>query len=194
MESLTSGTWGQIVEQATVDGIPTFWVLSENLIPLLRHLKHDEDFAMLYDLTAIDERHRRHRDGQPASDFTVVYHLLSISNNTDIRIKVALEGDYPSIPSITNIWPTASWYEREVWDMYGVYFSNHPDLRRILSDYGFDGHPQRKDFPLSGYVETRYDAEKKRVVYEPVKLEQEFRSFDFVSPWEGTPYITEDAD
>lgn len=174
MESLTSGTWGQIVEQATVDGIPTFWVLSEHLIPLLRHLKHDEGFAMLYDLTAIDERHRRHRDGQPASDFTVVYHLLSIPNNTDIRIKVALEGDYPSIPSITNIWPTASWYEREVWDMFGIRFDGHSKMRRLLMPQSWQGHPLRKEHPARAtemgpfeLTPEKEDAEHKALQFDP---------------------------
>ena len=120
--------------------------------------------------------------------FAVVYNLLSLVHNIRIRVKVrCAEGDI--IPSVTDIFSSAGWYEREVWDMYGVMFSDHPDLRRILTDYGFEGHPQRKDFPLTGYVEVRYDIEQKRVVYEPVTLEQEFRSFDFQSPWEGTDYI-----
>jgi NADH-quinone oxidoreductase subunit C/D len=175
MESLTSGTWRQFaVEQATMDGIPTFWVPSEHLIPLLRHLKHDEGFAMLYDLTAIDERHRRHRDGQPASDFTVVYNLLSISNNTDIRIKVALEGDYPSIPTITNIWPTASWYEREVWDMFGIRFDGHSKMRRLLMPQSWQGHPLRKEHPARAtemgpfeLTPEKADAEHKALQFDP---------------------------
>jgi len=116
--------------------------------------------------------------------FDVVYNLLSLKHNQRIRVKVAVREDEP-VPSVVGIFPSAGWYEREVWDLYGVPFAGNPDLRRILTDYGFDGHPLRKDFPLTGFVELRYDDEQKRVVYEPVKLTQDFRSFDFLSPWEG---------
>src|SRR5690606_12416989 len=121
--------------------------------------------------------------------FEVVYQLLSLRRNARVRVKVATDAKTP-VPSVVSLFPSAGWFEREVWDMYGVLFSGHPDLRRILTDYGFDGHPQRKDFPLTGYVEVRYDVEQKRVVYEPVKLNQAYRNFDFLSPWEGdTEYV-----
>jgi len=116
--------------------------------------------------------------------FEVIYALLSVSLNLRLRVKVLTDEDTP-VPSVVGVYPSANWFERETWDMYGVFFADHPDLRRILTDYGFDGHPMRKDFPLTGYVEVRYDEELKRVVYEPVRLPQEFRNFDFVSPWEG---------
>ena len=134
-------------------------------------------FSQLIDICGVDYLDREER-------FEVVYHLLSMNRNTRIRLKVAVGEDAP-VASLTQVFPCADWLEREVWDMYGVYFSGHPDLRRILTDYGFDGHPQRKDFPLTGYVEMRYDEDQKRVIYEPVKLVQDFRTFDFLSPWEG---------
>jgi len=134
-------------------------------------------FEMLVDLTAVDYPQREQR-------FEVVYNLLSLTHNQRIRVKVATDEDTP-VPSVASVFPTATWFEREVWDMYGVFFSDNPDLRRILTDYGFQGHPLRKDFPLTGYVEVRYDEEQKRVVYEPVRLTQDFRTFDFMSPWEG---------
>lgn len=141
---------------------------------------HDDShclFKVLVDVTAVDYPEREER-------FEVVYNLLSVKQNQRIRVKIPAAEDTP-VPSVVGVWPAANWFEREVWDMYGIFFSGHPDLRRILTDYGFDGHPQRKDFPLTGYVELRYDEEQKRVVYEPVKLTQSFRSFDFESPWEG---------
>lgn len=116
--------------------------------------------------------------------FEVVYNLLSMKHNQRIRMKVLTDEETP-VPSVASVWPTANWFEREVWDMYGVFFTDHPDLRRILTDYGFDGHPLRKDFPLTGHVEVRYDEELGRIVYEPVHLTQEFRKFEFSSPWEG---------
>ena len=134
-------------------------------------------FRVLVDICGVDYPERPER-------FEVVYHLLSVKHNQRIRVKLTADEDTP-VPSVTAIYPTAGWFEREVWDLYGVFFANHPDLRRILTDYGFDGHPQRKDFPLTGYVEVRYDEEQKRVVYEPVQLTQAFRTFDFLSPWEG---------
>ncbi|TIM75754.1 MAG: NADH-quinone oxidoreductase subunit C, partial [Mesorhizobium sp.] len=120
--------------------------------------------------------------------FDVVYHLLSPKQNIRIRIKVQADEE-TVVPSITGVYPGADWFERETYDLYGVLFSGHPDLRRILTDYGFEGHPLRKDFPLTGFVEVRYDDEAKRVIYEPVELKQEFRNFDFLSPWEGTDYV-----
>ena len=120
--------------------------------------------------------------------FDVVYHLLSPSKNLRIRVRVRTDEDTP-VPSVVGVYPGADWFERETYDLYGVLFSGHPELRRILTDYGFEGHPLRKDFPLTGFVEVRYDDEVKRVVYEPVELKQEFRNFDFLSPWEGTDYV-----
>ncbi len=135
------------------------------------------DFNILVDITAVDYPPRDQR-------FDVVYHFLSLKNNLRIRVKVMTDEETP-IDSIVDLYSTAGWFEREVWDMYGLYFNDNPDLRRILTDYGFEGHPLRKDFPLTGYVELRYDQEQKRVVYEPVKLTQDFRNFDYLSPWEG---------
>ena len=157
-------------------------VSRDGLIALLRHLNDDTrmQFWSLIDICAVDYPEREER-------FEVVYHLLSPRQNTRIRVKVTTDEQTP-IASATGIWPGADWFERECWDMYGVLFTNHPDLRRILTDYGFDGHPQRKDFPLTGYTEVRYDDALKRVVYEPVELRQEFRNFDFLSPWEGVDY------
>ncbi len=134
-------------------------------------------FKELVDLCGVDYPERERR-------FDVVYHLLSMHHNARIRVKVETDENTP-VPSVAGVFPTANWFEREAWDMYGILFSDHPDLRRLLTDYGFEGHPLRKDFPLTGYVEMRYDEEQKRVVYEPVKLRQDFRSWDFLSPWEG---------
>ena len=134
-------------------------------------------FKLLMDLCGVDYPERAQR-------FEVVYNLLSLKHNQRIRVKVLTDEDTP-VPSVVGIYSAAGWFERETWDMYGVAFSGNPDLRRILTDYGFEGHPLRKDFPLTGFVELRYDDEQKRVVYEPVKLTQDFRSFDFLSPWEG---------
>jgi NADH-quinone oxidoreductase subunit C len=146
---------------------------------VLKQLRNDANclFQMLIDITAVDYPERAER-------FEVVYNLLSLKQNQRIRVKVTTDEENP-VPSISNVFPSAGWYERECWDMYGIFFSDHPDLRRMLTDYGFDGHPLRKDFPLTGYVEVRYDDEQRRVVYEPVSLRQDFRSFDFLSPWEG---------
>ncbi|MCX5493152.1 NADH-quinone oxidoreductase subunit C [Kaistia dalseonensis] len=138
-------------------------------------------FVSIIDVCGADYPERAYR-------FDVVYHLLSPTRNLRIRLKVQTDEVTP-VASITPIMPGADWFEREAYDLYGILFTGHPDLRRILTDYGFDGHPLRKDFPLTGYVEVRYDDEQKRVVYEPVKLAQEFRDFDFLSPWEGTDYV-----
>jgi NADH-quinone oxidoreductase subunit C len=142
----------------------------------MRRLRDDEGFEMLIDVTGVDYPERERR-------FDVVYHLLSLSRNLRIRVKIETDED-TAVPSITEVFPNADWYERETFDMYGVFFDGHPDLRRILTDYGFHGHPLRKDFPMTGYVEVRYDDELKRVVYEPVKA-VEWRNWDFLSPWEG---------
>ena len=134
-------------------------------------------FKILVDITAVDYPAREQR-------FEVVYNLLSVKQNLRVRVKLETDED-TAVPTVTGVFSSANWYEREVWDLYGIFFDNHPDLRRIMTDYGFQGHPLRKDFPLTGFVEPRYDNEQKRVVYEPVKLVQEFRTFDFLSPWEG---------
>jgi NADH-quinone oxidoreductase subunit C len=134
-------------------------------------------FQELMDLCGVDYPERPER-------FDVVYHLLSIKHNQRVRVRLATDEDTP-VPSVTGVFPAAGWFEREAWDMYGILFAEHEDLRRLLTDYGFEGHPLRKDFPLTGYVEVRYDEEQKRVVYEPVQLQQDWRTFDFLSPWEG---------
>ncbi len=177
----------QIDGQNLVNGELIVTVSSQNLVKLCKFLRDDSHclFQQLVDVCGVDFPDREKR-------FEVVYNMVSFKHNTRCRVKVNADED-SAVPSVVKIWPTADWYEREVWDMYGVFFSDHPDLRRILTDYGFDGHPQRRDFPLTGYVELRYDDEQRRVVYEPVKLTQEFRSFDFMSPWEGmTPTLPGD--
>ncbi len=138
-------------------------------------------FWSLIDLCGVDYPQRAER-------FDVVYHLLSPTQNARIRVKLSANEE-TMVPSIISVFPNADWYEREAYDLFGIFFSGHPDLRRLLTDYGFDGHPLRKDFPLTGFVEVRYDDDLKRVVYEPVRLQQEFRSFDFLSPWEGPQYV-----
>jgi NADH-quinone oxidoreductase subunit C len=155
----------------------------DTLIGLLTFLRDDQvcRFSVLIDICGADYPSRPKR-------FDVVYHLLSLHRNQRIRIKVETDEATP-VPSAAAIWPAANWFEREAFDMYGIQFSDHPDLRRILTDYGFTGYPLRKDFPLTGFVEVRYDDEQKRVVYEPVKLVQDFRKFDFMSPWEGAKHI-----
>lgn len=161
----------------TLNGELNIIVQSAEIISVLKNLQTIEGFSTLIDITAVDYPENAQR-------FEIVYHLLSMNNNIRVRVKTAIK-DGQSIQSAVEIWPVANWFEREVFDMYGVLFENHPDLRRILTDYGFEGHPLRKDFPLTGYQEVRYDEEQKRVVYEPVKLVQEFRNFDFLSPWEN---------
>ncbi|MBI5164575.1 MAG: NADH-quinone oxidoreductase subunit C [Magnetospirillum sp.] len=157
----------------------TVTVRAASIVKVLTFLRDDTGclFKQLMDVCGVDWPAREAR-------FDVVYHLLSLKHNQRIRVKVAVDEDTP-VPSVTGVFSAAGWFEREVWDMYGVMFADHPDLRRILTDYGFEGHPLRKDFPLTGYVEIRYDDEAKRCVYEPVKLTQDYRSFDFLSPWEG---------
>ena len=149
------------------------------IVKVLTFLRDDVNcqFKMLMELCGVDYPERKDR-------FDVVYCLLSLTLNQRVRVKIQTDVDV-AVPSVVEVFSAANWWEREAWDLFGIYFSNHPDLRRILSDYGFEGHPLRKDFPLTGYVELRYDDEQKRVVYEPVKLNQEFRNFDFLSPWEG---------
>ena len=148
---------------------------------VMEKLRSDHDYQQLVEIAGVDYPDRAER-------FEICYHLLSLTKNHRIRIKVTTDEDTP-VPSVTHIWEVAGWLEREVFDLYGVLFDGNTDLRRILTDYGFQGHPFRKDFPLTGYQELRYSEEAKRVVYEPVKLAQDFRSFDFMSPWEGADYI-----
>jgi NADH-quinone oxidoreductase subunit C len=154
-------------------------VVRDRIAAALTRLRDDPTFLFeqLIDVCGVDYPDRVER-------FEIVYHLLSVSLNHRIRVKVATDEDTP-VPSVVSVYPSANWFEREAWDLYGVFFSDHPDLRRILTDYGFDGHPMRKDFPLTGYVELRYDPDQRRVVYEPVRLQQDFRTFDFTSPWEA---------
>ena len=172
-----------VLDRQIAYGELTVLVAGEEIVRVLTFLRDDPGclFVSLMDLCGADYPGREKR-------FDVVYHLLSYRHNRRIRIKVEADEVTP-VPSVIDVYPTANWFEREAYDLYGVLFSGHPDLRRILTDYGFEGHPLRKDFPLSGFVEVRYDEEQKRVVYEPIKLQQEFRSFDFLSPWEGTDYV-----
>jgi NADH-quinone oxidoreductase subunit C len=158
-------------------------VSRDRVVEVLKQLRDDPKcrFEVLIDICGVDYPERAER-------FDVVYHLLSPRLNQRLRVKIATDETSP-VPSVNDVFPAANWYEREAYDLYGIRFTGHPDLRRILTDYGFQGYPLRKDFPLTGYVEVRYDDEKKRVVYEPVKLTQEFRDFDFESPWEGPNYI-----
>ena len=160
---------GEVVAEAARDG----------LVPLMTTLRDDPRFAFeqAMDICGVDWPDRAER-------FDVVYNLLSVTLNQRLRVIVSTDETTP-VPSVHEVWPVATWWERETWDLYGVVFSGQPDLRRILCDYGFEGHPLRKDFPLTGYVEVRYDEDRKAVVYEPVKLVQDFRNFDFVSPWEA---------
>ncbi|TMV82833.1 NADH-quinone oxidoreductase subunit C [Thioclava sp. BHET1] len=172
-----------VVASHVVHGELTIEALPSSIASFIEFLKTDRNcqFTTLVDITAVDHPERPAR-------FDIVYHLLSMYQNHRIRVKVAAREE-DMMPSIIGIYPAANWFEREVFDMFGVLFSGHPDLRRILTDYGFRGHPLRKDFPTTGYVEVRYDEVQKRVVYEPVTLVQEYRQFDFMSPWEGAEYI-----
>jgi NADH-quinone oxidoreductase subunit C len=169
-----------VIEHA---GETTAVVQREALVPVITALRDAADlkFNQLTDICGADYPDRAER-------FEIVIHLLSMTHNLRLRVKLSTDGRAP-VPSLTGLYPNAGWYERETWDCYGVMFTGNPDMRRILTDYGFEGHPFRKDFPLTGHVELRWSEEHKRVVYEPVKLAQDFRSFDFLSPWEGTDYV-----
>ncbi|MFO1207627.1 MAG: NADH-quinone oxidoreductase subunit C [Amaricoccus sp.] len=182
-EAILARREGMVAETIVACGELTVVVAAADLPEFVGFLKSDGScrFTTLIDITAVDWPARDRR-------FDVVYHFLSMHLNQRIRVR-AEAADGELVPSIVGEFPSADWYEREVFDMYGILFSGHPDLRRILTDYGFRGHPLRKDFPTTGYVELRYDEEAKRVVYEPVKLTQEYRQFDFMSPWEGAEYI-----
>ena len=180
---IEAGLGDSLIERTEKLGELTVRVRADHIGKVMTFLKDDPSclFRLLMDITAVD------RPGN-SPRFDVVYHLLSIRHNMRVRVVIGADEETP-VPSVCDVFSSANWFERETWDMYGVMFSGHPDLRRILSDYGFEGHPLRKDFPLTGYVEVRYDDEQKRVVYEPVKLVQEFRRFDYMSPWEGADYI-----
>jgi NADH-quinone oxidoreductase subunit C len=171
---------GDVLRAGRVErGELTLHVHTSAIVRVLIYLRDQPNcqFKMMVDLCGVDYPEREER-------FEVVYHLLSLKHNQRVRVKVTTDEGTP-VPSVTGVFGAANWYEREVWDMYGVYFAEHPDLRRLLTDYGFEGHPMRKDFPQTGYVEVQYDEEQKRVVYQPVKMRQDWRSFDFLSPWEG---------
>ena len=174
---------GSVTGHAVAYGELTITGAAADIVRIVTFLRDDPrcQFISFIDVTAVDWPAREQR-------FDVVYHFLSPRQNTRIRIKVMTDEATP-VPSIFGVFPGAEWFEREVWDLYGVMFTDHPDLRRLLTDYGFEGHPLRKDFPLTGFVEVRWDDEQKRVVYDPVQLAQEFRNFDFLSPWEGPEYI-----
>jgi NADH-quinone oxidoreductase subunit C len=172
-----------IIEQTNAFGDLALKVEPSEILSVLRFLRDDPTcrFVSFIDICGVDYPNRERR-------FDVVYHLLSPTRNTRIRIKIETDEATP-VPSCVGIFPGALWFEREAYDLFGILFTGHPDMRRLLTDYGFDGHPLRKDFPMTGFVEVRFDDEAKRVVYEPVRLSQEFRQFDFLSPWEGTDYV-----
>lgn len=182
-EYVTGKLAAAVIDSQMTFGELTLRVSRDEIVRVMKLLRDDARcrFEVLIDICGVDWPARAER-------FDVVYHLLSPRNNQRIRVKVTTD-DVTPVASIIEVFPAADWYEREAYDMYGILFSGHPDLRRLLTDYGFQGHPMRKDFPLTGYVEVRYDDEQKRVVYEPVKLTQEFRSFDFESPWESPGYV-----
>ena len=180
-EQIADAVPGAITDSKITVGELTIAVEASRVLDVLTWLQGPGDFKILVDLCGNDWPQRAKR-------FDVVYHLLSLTRNLRIRVKAQV-GEGESIASIIGPYPAANWFEREAFDMYGIAFDGHPDLRRILTDYGFSGYPLRKDFPLTGYVELRYDDQLKRVVYQPVQLVQEFRDFDFMSPWEGAPHI-----
>jgi NADH-quinone oxidoreductase subunit C len=175
-KTLVANSAGALTSAQVAFGELSLTAQETRIVEALRYLRDSHQFQQLIDLTGVDYPERSRR-------FDVVYHLLSMTRNLRCRVKIEADEE-TAVPSVTGVYPTADWYEREVFDMYGVFFEGHPDLRRILTDYGFHGHPLRKDFPMTGYVEVRYDDELKRVVYEPVKS-VEWRNWDFLSPWEG---------
>lgn len=182
-EKIMAALPGKVTGMRLAYGELTLEAAAEEIVAVVTYLQGESDcaFINLTDICGVDYPGRDKR-------FEIVYHFLSPKYVRRIRVSVAV-GEGESVPSITGLFPGANWFEREAYDMYGVPFTDHPDLRRLLTDYGFEGHPLRKDFPLSGFVEVRYDDAQKRVVYEPVKLNQEFRNFDFLSPWEGSEYV-----
>jgi NADH-quinone oxidoreductase subunit C len=169
------------IEAKDVVGEVSITVDRAAIVAVMKTLRDKFDYQQLMEIAGVDYPERPER-------FEVVYHLLSLTRNHRIRVRVTTDEEQP-VPSVTKLWPVAGWLEREIFDLYGVLFEGNDDLRRILTDYGFRGHPFRKDFPLTGHVEMRYSEEQKRVVYEPVRLAQDFRTFDFLSPWEGARYI-----
>src|SRR4051812_8481603 len=170
-----------LIEAKDAVGEISLTVRRDSIVQVCTMLRDRFEYQQLMEIAGVDYPQRAER-------FDVVYHLLSVTKNHRIRVRVTADEEVP-VPSVTGIWPVAGWLEREIFDLYGVIFDGNDDLRRILTDYGFSGHPFRKDFPLTGYVEMRYSEEQKRVVYEPVRLPQDFRTFDFLSPWEGAQYI-----
>ena len=182
-EHIAASLGSSVIDRSLAFGELTITVEAKAIVDVVTFLRDDVRcrFVSIIDVCGVDYPEREQR-------FEVVYHLLSPYTNRRIRVKVNANDTDP-VPSITGVLAGANWFEREAYDLYGMLFSGHPDLRRLLTDYGFDGHPMRKDFPTTGYVEVRYDEERKRVVYEPVKLAQEFRQFDYLSPWEGTDYV-----
>lgn len=182
-EHIAASLTREIAGWTIANGELTLRAASGDVTRVLRFLRDDQlcQFTTLIDICGVDWPARANR-------FDVVYHLLSMRQNQRVRLKVETDETSP-VPSAVEVFPAANWFEREAFDLYGILFANHPDLRRILTDYGFSGHPLRKDFPLTGFVEVRYDDDLKRVVNEPVKLVQEFRNFDFMSPWEGAKYV-----
>jgi len=180
-ERASNALGDKVLETKLAFGELTLTVQRDAIVDVVTFLHDHEAFISISDVCGADYPEREER-------FEVVYHLLSPKQNVRARLKLTTDADKP-VPSITGIFPGADWFERETYDLFGVLFTGHPDLRRILTDYGFDGYPLRKDFPTTGYVQVRYDEERKRVVYEPVKLAQEFRQFDYLSPWEGTDYV-----
>ena len=181
IEAATKALGKALVSASEKVGEVRLDVKRESIVDAMRILRDELAYQQLMEIAGVDYPERPER-------FEVVYCLLSLTKNHRLRVHVSTDEVKP-VPSVTGLWPVAGWLEREVYDMYGVLFEGNPDLRRILTDYGFQGHPQRKDFPLTGFVELRYSEEEKRVVYEPVKLAQDFRNFDFMSPWEGAEYI-----
>ncbi len=183
---ITSALLDEVVGTEIVCDQLAIRIKREQVVKVLTFLRDDQNclFKQLVDISGVDYPEEEER-------FEVVYNLLSLNHNQRVRVKLTTDESTP-VPSVTSVYSSANWFEREAWDLYGVFFADHPDLRRILTDYGFEGHPLRKDFPLTGHVEVRYDSEQKRVVYEPVKLTQEFRSFDFMSPWEGMLHLPGD--
>jgi NADH-quinone oxidoreductase subunit C len=181
-ETIAGALPGAVTGYVVEHGELTVGALAGDIVRIVTFLRHDErcQFLSLIDVTAVDWPSRERR-------FDVVYHLLSPKQNVRVRLKAEVDEATP-VASIIGVFPAANWFERETYDLYGIVFTGHPDMRRLLTDYGFEGHPLRKDFPLTGFVEVRYDDEQKRVVYEPVQLTQEFRNFDFLSPWEGPGY------
>jgi NADH-quinone oxidoreductase subunit C len=182
-ETIADVLKGALKAHVVAFGELTITIPPGDIVAAVTALRDDArcQYYSIIDITAVDWPSRERR-------FDVVYHFLSPSHNRRIRVKIEV-GEAAAVPSIIAVFPGADWFEREVYDLYGVPFTGHPDMRRLLTDYGFDGHPLRKDFPLTGFVEVRYDDEQKRVVYEPVRLAQEFRNFDFLSPWEGPDYL-----